>query len=117
MQRAAGVFRFTALFPSLTSFAAEAAQTVPFPELWQQHRMWALALAVLLSSLVGALARLGWQRRALRLTEQKLRREKQHLADVIWGTNVGTWEWNVQTGEVVINERWAEIVGYRLDEL
>ncbi|MBK7058630.1 MAG: diguanylate cyclase [Leptospiraceae bacterium] len=33
------------------------------------------------------------------------------------GTNVGTWEWNVQTGETVFNERWAEIVGYSLAEL
>ena len=35
----------------------------------------------------------------------------------IEGTNVGTWEWNVQTGATVFNERWAEIVGYTLDEL
>lgn len=33
------------------------------------------------------------------------------------GTNVGTWEWNVQSGEVTFNERWAEIVGYKLEEL
>ena len=36
---------------------------------------------------------------------------------VLEGTNVGTWEWNVQTGETVFNERWAEIVGYTLEEL
>ncbi|MDO9554233.1 PAS domain S-box protein [Rhodonellum sp.] len=36
---------------------------------------------------------------------------------VIDGTNVGTWEWNVQTGETVFNERWAEIAGYTLEEL
>ena len=35
----------------------------------------------------------------------------------IEGTNVGTWEWNVQTGATVFNERWTEIVGYTLDEL
>lgn len=33
------------------------------------------------------------------------------------GTNVGTWEWNVQTGQTVFNERWANIVGYTLAEL
>ncbi|WP_299085053.1 PAS domain-containing protein [uncultured Paraglaciecola sp.] len=32
-------------------------------------------------------------------------------------TQAGTWEWNVQTGELVLNDRWAEIIGYRLDEL
>jgi len=36
---------------------------------------------------------------------------------LIDGTNVGTWEWNVQTGATVFNERWAEIVGYSLAEL
>lgn len=36
---------------------------------------------------------------------------------VIDGTNVGTWEWNVQTGATIFNERWAEIVGYTLGEL
>ena len=35
----------------------------------------------------------------------------------IEGTNVGTWEWNVQTGATVFNERWTETVGYTLDEL
>ncbi|CCO49658.1 putative SENSORY TRANSDUCTION HISTIDINE KINASE [Vibrio nigripulchritudo SOn1] len=33
------------------------------------------------------------------------------------GSRAGTWEWNVQTGEVVFNERWAEIIGYELEEL
>lgn len=56
------------------------------------------------------------------ITEQvKLRidinRERQRLDNLITGTNLGTWEWNVQTGETVFNERWADIIGYRLEEL
>lgn len=39
------------------------------------------------------------------------------LQTIIDGTQAGTWEWNVQTGEVVFNERWAQIIGYQLDEL
>lgn len=31
---------------------------------------------------------------------------------VLEGTRIGTWQWNVQTGETVFNERWAEIIGY-----
>jgi PAS domain S-box-containing protein len=42
---------------------------------------------------------------------------KRRLADIIKGTNIGTWEWNVQTGEASYNQRWAEIVGYTLEEL
>lgn len=49
--------------------------------------------------------------------EEELRKERQRLADIIEGTRVGTWEWNVQTGETVFNETWAEMIGYRLEEL
>ena len=49
--------------------------------------------------------------------EKSLAYEKQRLSYILEGTNVGTWEWNVQTGEVVFNERWAEIIGYTLEEL
>jgi PAS domain S-box-containing protein len=42
---------------------------------------------------------------------------ERRLSDVITGTNIGTWEWNVRTGEAVFNERWAQIVGYTLAEL
>jgi len=47
----------------------------------------------------------------------ELETQRQRLASIIFGTNVGTWEWNVQTGEVAFNERWAEIIGYSLAEL
>lgn len=49
--------------------------------------------------------------------ESELKRERMRLEEIIWGTNVGTWEWNVQTGETVFNERWADIIGYTLDEI
>ncbi|MDG4867509.1 PAS domain S-box protein [Guyparkeria sp. 1SP6A2] len=49
--------------------------------------------------------------------EKALKRERKRLNNVIEGTNVGTWEWNIQTGETVLNERWAEILGYELWEL
>ncbi len=51
------------------------------------------------------------------LVEAEREIEKQRLADIIRGTNVGTWEWNVQTGETIFNERWAEILGYTLAEI
>ncbi|MCP5120745.1 MAG: PAS domain S-box protein, partial [bacterium] len=49
--------------------------------------------------------------------EQELAAERRRLADILEGTNVGTWEWNVQTGETTLNERWAEIIGYTLEEI
>jgi PAS domain S-box-containing protein len=42
---------------------------------------------------------------------------KRRYKSVIEGTNIGTWEWNIQTGELVVNDRWAEIAGYTLAEL
>ena len=50
-------------------------------------------------------------------TEAALAIEKQRLVSILEGTNVGTWEWNIKTGENIVNERWAEIIGYSLDEL
>ena len=49
--------------------------------------------------------------------EADLAVEKQRLAFIIEGTNVGTWEWNIQTGETVFNERWAGILGNTLEEI
>ncbi|MEI7616198.1 MAG: ABC transporter substrate binding protein, partial [Actinomycetota bacterium] len=41
----------------------------------------------------------------------------KRLANILEGTNTGTWEWNVQTGEAAVNERWADIIGYTLKEI
>jgi PAS domain S-box-containing protein len=41
----------------------------------------------------------------------------KRLASIIEGTHVGTWEWNVQTGETTFNAIWAAMVGYTLEEL
>ncbi|MFQ6614525.1 MAG: PAS domain-containing protein, partial [Fidelibacterota bacterium] len=49
--------------------------------------------------------------------DRNLALQRKKLADILEGTNAGTWEWNVQTGELVLNERWAEIIGYTLKEL
>ena len=45
----------------------------------------------------------------------ELRGERVRLSGIIVGTQAGTWEWNVQTGETVFNEQWAGIIGYSLD--
>ncbi len=43
--------------------------------------------------------------------------ERTRLQSILQGTNVGTWEWNIQTGECRFNERWAEMIGHDYDEL
>ena len=52
-----------------------------------------------------------------KMIEATLAEEQRRLTDIIKGTNIGTWEWNIKTGVFVFNERWAEILGYRKDEL
>ena len=49
--------------------------------------------------------------------EWALAESRRRLANILWGTGVGTWEWNVQTGETRFNQRWATMIGYRLEEL
>lgn len=49
--------------------------------------------------------------------EEILKKERERLSGILKGTNAGTWEWNIQTGETVFNERWADIIGYSLKEL
>lgn len=56
------------------------------------------------------------------ITEQvalrhRLESEQKRLRNIIEGAQMGTWEWNIQTGEMIVNERWAGILGYKLDEL
>ncbi|WP_163378822.1 PAS domain S-box protein [Cyclobacterium sp. SYSU L10401] len=59
------------------------------------------------------------RKKQLQLEEAKdsLQEEKNRLNNIIEATRVGTFEWNIETSEVRINSRWAEIVGYTLEEL
>jgi PAS domain S-box-containing protein len=41
----------------------------------------------------------------------------QRLADIVDAARIGAWEWNLQTGQLWLNERWAEMLGYTLAEL
>lgn len=58
-----------------------------------------------------------WDVTEERNRESQLSIQHQRLAWIIDGTNLATWEWNIQTGETIFNERWAEIIGYSLSEL
>lgn len=54
---------------------------------------------------------------AQKTAEEGLKKEKERLKQILEGTNAGTWECQLQTGEAIINERWAQIIGYRLEEI
>jgi PAS domain S-box-containing protein len=42
---------------------------------------------------------------------------EQRLTRLIDGARVGTWEYHFHEGRTVVNDRWAEIVGYRAVDL
>jgi len=90
---------------------------ITLADLWEKYAAWITALGMLLLLLMGTGVGLAVQNRNVQLGQTRYRQQSQRLSEVIWGTNIGTWEWNVQTGETVFNERWAEIVGYTLAEL
>ena len=43
--------------------------------------------------------------------------QTQKLNNILLGTNVGTWEWNINTGKTIFNDLWVNMVGYSLEEL
>ena len=65
----------------------------------------------------GVLIRLHRYRRQQERDQSELRSTRDRYALVIKGSNLGTWEWNVVTGNVNINESWAELLGYTKEEL
>jgi PAS domain S-box-containing protein len=46
-----------------------------------------------------------------------LKENQERLDLAIKGTNAGLWDWQVQTGEALFDQRWAEMIGYTLEEL
>lgn len=47
----------------------------------------------------------------------KLRDSENKLRFTVTNAGLGLWEWDIETGEIKINEEWASMVGYTLDEL
>ena len=38
------------------------------------------------------------------------------VKDIIESIDVGTWEWNLETGQIIFSNRWAQMTGYELKE-
>ncbi len=49
--------------------------------------------------------------------EAALRESEERLACVLEGSQLGFWDWNIRTGEVRRNARWAEMLSYTLDDI
>lgn len=49
--------------------------------------------------------------------EDKLKESEQRLSFIIKGSRLGTWDWDLSTNIVQRNHLWAEMLGYKLDEI
>ncbi len=75
------------------------------------------ATAVLVILIIGALA---WQRSLLQRVARQaeaLQLNEERLMLVLEGSEAGFWDWDLRTGHVERNERWAEILGYTRAEI
>lgn len=50
-------------------------------------------------------------------TQKKLRRSRENLDQAFTGTGAGLWDWNLKTNTIEINNRWADIIGYKKADL
>jgi len=50
-------------------------------------------------------------------TKEELIEKEKRLQLALDGGNLGTWDWNIKTDEVIFDKRWAEIKGYNLNEI
>lgn len=50
-------------------------------------------------------------------SKSNILKKTQRLDSIIHAARVGTWEWNIQTGTLEINDRYAEMLGYSKEEL
>ena len=49
--------------------------------------------------------------------EEELLKTRLQLEDVLEGANIGTLEWNVQTGKIKFNKIWSQNLGYASTEI
>jgi hypothetical protein len=46
-----------------------------------------------------------------------LKESEERLKNVLDGSQMGSWDWNIETGEVVRNDQWAAMLGYTLEDI
>ncbi|MCP4143559.1 MAG: PAS domain S-box protein [Chloroflexi bacterium] len=54
---------------------------------------------------------------ARKKAETELYASEERLKLAVEGGGVGLWDWQIQTDEAIFNEKWAQIIGYKLEEL
>jgi|GEM_PF-1056350 len=83
----------------------------------KDYRKRTLMLIAVLICALGALVSVLLARKREKRLHKNLRIEQQRLENVINGTQAGTWEWDLNSKQLHVNERWAQLIGYSLEEL
>lgn len=52
-----------------------------------------------------------------REVESQLLEQSNRYIDIVEATQAGIWEWNLLTDKLIVNQRYAEILGYSLQEM
>ncbi len=52
-----------------------------------------------------------------RQAEQTIRESEERMEKVLEGSQLGYWDWNIETGTVYRNSIWAEMLGYTLEDI
>ena len=51
------------------------------------------------------------------LAKRELKESQKRLELALDAGQLGIWDWNIETNEVIFNKRWAEMLGYNLAEI
>jgi PAS domain S-box-containing protein len=49
--------------------------------------------------------------------QHELRQSQERFELALQGADLASWDWNIKTGEVIFNSRWAEMRGFRPNEI
>jgi PAS domain S-box-containing protein len=49
--------------------------------------------------------------------EASAKESRERLAFILQGLDMGSWDWNIQTGEIVDDKHWLEMLGYHAGEI
>lgn len=55
--------------------------------------------------------------RDLRRAQAELRKTQERMDLAFQGADLGSWDWNIKTGKIFFNRRWAEMRGFRQEEV
>jgi PAS domain S-box-containing protein len=49
--------------------------------------------------------------------ERALRENQERLENILVGTDAGSWDWDIESGAIGVNDRWAGMLGYSVRHL